>query len=128
MHDFVLLKESPKGFDETVTLLEQATKDQGFRVLHIHDVQATLAEKGFHIEPLKILEICNAKHAYSAVTENVLISLFMPCKINVYQQQGKTFVAALRPQVMSNFFPESNIDQLAADVNDAVKTIVEQIG
>jgi len=32
-------------------------------VLHIHDVQATLAAKGFETEPMKIVEVCSARYA-----------------------------------------------------------------
>jgi uncharacterized protein (DUF302 family) len=43
-----------KQFDRAVSAIERKAGEQGFRVLHIHDVAATLAEKGFLREPLKI--------------------------------------------------------------------------
>ena len=39
--------ESPRSFDDTVKAIEQKAAEKGFRVLHTHDVAATLAEKGF---------------------------------------------------------------------------------
>ncbi len=52
-----------KPFDEAVAAIEKKAVEKGFRVLHTHDVAATLTEKGFPREPLKIIEICNAKYA-----------------------------------------------------------------
>ena len=52
-----------KSFAKVVTAIEKKTGGKGFRVLHNHDVAATLAQKGFKRQPLKIIEICNAKYA-----------------------------------------------------------------
>lgn len=62
-----------KSFEEAVTAVEQETKSAGFRVLHIHNVKETLKEKGFIIEPLKIIEICNAKSAYAVLKADIAI-------------------------------------------------------
>lgn len=36
-----------KPFEQAVSAVETKAADKGFRVLHTHDVAATLAEKGF---------------------------------------------------------------------------------
>lgn len=74
---------SNKSFDEAVDAVIEKTSANGFRVLHVHDVQATLAEKSFTREPLKIIEVCNAKYAHTALQIEVTVSLLMPCRINV---------------------------------------------
>ena len=61
--------ESPRSFDDTVKAIEQKAAEKGFRVLHTHDVAATLAEKGFRRDPLKIIEICNARYANAGPRE-----------------------------------------------------------
>ncbi len=39
--------ETSRDFAETVALIEAKSAEKGFRVLFTHDVQATLAGKGF---------------------------------------------------------------------------------
>ena len=56
-----------KPFEQVVSALEANTPKHQFRVLAVHDVQATLAEKGLQREPLKIVEICNARFAHQAL-------------------------------------------------------------
>ncbi|MEM7828216.1 MAG: DUF302 domain-containing protein, partial [Candidatus Aenigmatarchaeota archaeon] len=63
MEKFDYTVETQKSFDEAVAAIEAKSKEKGFGVLHIHDVKATLASKGFESAPLKIIEICNAKYA-----------------------------------------------------------------
>jgi hypothetical protein len=40
-----------KSFDDVVAAIEHNTAAHGFRVLHVHDIAAALAEKGFQREP-----------------------------------------------------------------------------
>ena len=91
-----------------------------FRVLHTHDVAATLAEKGFPREPLKIIEICNAKYASQVLNRDVKISLMLPCPISVYVQGGKTEISTLLPSSIAEFFPRAGIEGLAAEVESVV--------
>lgn len=79
-----------KSFDEAVRAVEQITAAKGFRVLHVHDVAATLAEKGFPREPLKIIEICNAKYAHEVLQKDIGTALMLPCPIVVYARDGHT--------------------------------------
>ena len=45
-----------KIFDEAVQDIQDEIVKAGMRVLHIHNVQKDLAEKGFQRNPLKIIE------------------------------------------------------------------------
>lgn len=58
MKNFQYTVETNKSFEEAVSAVEQNTAAKGSGSLHTHDVRATLAEKGFQREPLKIVEIC----------------------------------------------------------------------
>lgn len=114
-----------KNVDEAVAAIEANSKEKGFSVLHIHDVSATLEGKGFHREPLKIIEICNAKYASRVLEKDVKISLMLPCPISVYEEKGKTFISTLRPKVIADFYPEADIKSLADEVDDIVLSIVD---
>ena len=85
--------ETKKSFDEAVEAVLAKSKEKSFGVLHIHDVQATLAGKGFPRGPLKIIEICHPKHAHDVLEKDVKISLMLPCPISVYVESGKTYTA-----------------------------------
>jgi uncharacterized protein (DUF302 family) len=119
-------KKSNKKFEEAVAKIEEATAAKGFRVLHIHDVKATLKEKGFEREPFKIIEVCNARFAHQALEITEGVGLFMPCKINVYIKDGETIVSAMRPAMISEFFTEPRLKELAEEVDTIVRSIVDE--
>ena len=119
--------ETNKNFDDAVTLVEEKTAARGFRVLYIHDVKATLAEKGFERGPFKIIEICNSKFAHKVLGIDESVGLFMPCKINVYTKNGKTVISAMRPSLMSEFFNNKELKEVADEVDAIVRSIVNEI-
>ncbi|VAX30877.1 hypothetical protein MNBD_NITROSPIRAE03-1756 [hydrothermal vent metagenome] len=125
MEKFDYTVETNKSFDEAVEAIIAQTKEKGFGVLHVHDVKATLAGKGFEREPLKIIEICNAKYANEVLKADVRIALMLPCPISVYVENGKTCISALRPKIMSDFYPDANIKATAEEVDRIVLEIVD---
>ena len=126
MTNLLYVVESGRPFDETVNAVEQKTAEKGFRVLHTHDVAATLAEKGFRREPMKIIEICNARYASQALNKDIRLAVMLPCPICVYIERGKTFINTLRPSAIPSFFPEARVQSLSADVDRVVLDIINE--
>ena len=114
-----------KDFNSAVSAVEEETAKTGFRILYIHDVQKTLGEKGFNIEPMKIIEFCNAKSAYAVLQADVKIGLCLPCKINVYTKDRQTFISGMRPIVLSHFFPKAPLGTLPEEIDKLVKTVID---
>ena len=115
-----------KDFDEAVEAVKQGTVDAGFRVLFVHDVAATLAEKGFQRERVSIVEMCNAKYASQVLAADVKIGLMLPCPIMVYGEQGKVFITTMRPSLIKDFFPRADIGAVAQQVEDVLIAIIDK--
>lgn len=124
--DFDYTVDTKKPFEKAVKAVEEETKNAGFRVLYVHDVQITLKEKGFKIEPFKIIEICNAKSAYKVLQADIKIGLCLPCKINVYIKDGKTYISGMRPIVLSQFFPKANLGNLPTEIDAIIRGIIDK--
>lgn len=115
-----------KSFDDAVEAVQAQTLANGFRVLHVQDIQATLAEKNFEREPLKIIEVCNAKYANTALTIDITVSLLMPCRINVYREAGKTIISTVRPTALVTMFNNNALADFARDVEKVLQNIIDQ--
>ncbi|HEX9094035.1 MAG TPA: DUF302 domain-containing protein, partial [Coriobacteriia bacterium] len=50
-------RDCSSGFDEAVVAVEESLSRHGFTVRTVHDIQATLAAKGFRIRPIRIYEV-----------------------------------------------------------------------
>lgn len=113
-----------KDFDEAVEAVQKKAQEKGFKVLHVHDVKATLAESGYQIEPMKIIEICNAEFGSAILAADLRVSLLMPCKVSVYRRNGDIHISALRPRMLGQLFP--NLATLVAREDELMQTIVEE--
>mgnify|MGYP001569473192 CR=1 FL=1 len=124
LEDFAYIVETEKSFDETVVSVLKAVEQKGWTLFQIYDVRERLAAKGFEQKPLKIIEICSARHANNFLNKNRLISLCIPCKINVLEENGKIQIAGMKPTMISQFFPEVSYEEALGAEKD-IKEIVD---
>lgn len=123
--DFAYTIATTKTFADAERMVQDAVAAKGFRVLHVHDVQQTFAEKGIQREPYKIIEVCNVKYANQALKADALVGLMMPCKINLYVENGTTKIALLKPALLATFFPQANLDAMAQEVEMLLTAVVD---
>lgn len=114
--DFAYITQTTKSFDEAVVALLKAVEQKGWSLFQIYDVKERLAAKGFQQKPLKIIEICSGKYANAFLNRNRFVSLCMPCKINVFEDNGTVKIAGMKPSIISQFFPEiTSAETLSAE-------------
>ena len=123
IEDFAYIAETGKSFDDAVVSVLKAVEQKGWALFQVYDVKERLAARGFSQKPLKIIEICSGKYANQFLNKNRLISLCMPCKINVLEEDGKVKIVGMRPTIISQFFPE--VDRKEAE--QAEQDIIEMV-
>ncbi len=124
LENFVYIIETERNFDEAVVSVLKAVEQKGWSIFQIYDIKERLAAKGFEQKPLKIIEICFGKHANLFLNKNRLISLYMPCKINVLEEDGKVKIVGMNPIIISQFFPEVSKEE-AEEVEKDIKEIID---
>lgn len=124
--DIAYTIETDTPFDRVAEALESIPPNHSFRVLAVHNVQETLAEKGLERGPLKIIEVCNAGFAHQALKKDHGVALFMPCRYSVYEKDGKTIVSLGRPTMIAQLMPGIGLEELAGEVEETLKTIMHE--
>ena len=99
--------ETQKDFDTAVRDLEAAVKRNKYGVLHTHDVQKTLKEKGIDFPSrVRILEVCNPQRASRVLTAHMPVNLALPCRISVFEDGGKVKIGMIKPTFLLSIFPQ----------------------
>ncbi|OHA90912.1 MAG: hypothetical protein A2665_02190 [Candidatus Zambryskibacteria bacterium RIFCSPHIGHO2_01_FULL_46_30] len=122
--EFDYTTTTTKTFDEAVWGVQDEIAKVGMRVLYVHDVQKTLAEKGFQRGPFKIIEFCNAKFADEFLNIDIKIGLCLPCKINVYTKDGQTIISGMRPIILPQFFPQADFGERPKEIDQIIQNII----
>jgi uncharacterized protein (DUF302 family) len=120
-------RESAREFDEAVASVEAALGRHGFSVSAMHDIQATLAAKGFAIKPIRIYEIQGpGDPAASGHDADPRLERLMPCRINVFVEDKAVVITALRPTLLCRVFPEEDLGEVAAALERVLVAVVDE--
>jgi uncharacterized protein (DUF302 family) len=93
--------ETSKTPEQAAADLAEAVARNGFGVLHVHDLGATLRSKGVAFEhQCKVFEVCNPRQAASVLAADMRLNMALPCRISVYTDAGKTWIGMIRPVPM----------------------------
>jgi uncharacterized protein (DUF302 family) len=76
--------------------LTQKAKQVGFGILGSYEFKKILSEKGFPIEQdITVYELCNPAGAQEALSSMSDISVYLPCRLSIYQENGVTTLATI---------------------------------
>jgi uncharacterized protein (DUF302 family) len=119
--------ETGKSIDETVKALETTLKEEQFGVLWDFDLTAKLQEKGMDFDsPYRVLEVCNPKEADRVLKEDKVIGYFLPCKIVVYEDAGKTKIGLPKPTTLIDLANNEKLTEIATDVENRLIRSIDQ--
>ncbi len=120
-------KTTTRPQPEVVEAVRNAAAARNFRTLHVHNVQQTLAEKGFTIDEYSIVEVCNAGFAHTVLGVHKPVGMMLPCRIVVYADAGATTVTLMNPTLIADMMPGIDFGSVPADVEALLKAVVDEV-
>lgn len=120
--------DSEKSFEQAVSDLDIAVKDNGFGVLHIHDLGNTLRSKGIDFkENCKVFEVCNPQQAAKVLATDMRLNMALPCRISVFTENEKTKIGLIKPEEMLAALSTNELLlETAKEVEIKTKEMVDQ--
>ena len=115
-------------YEQAVAKVRQELPKEGFGVLMDIDVKATVKKRlGVDFDNYVILGACNPPFAHKALKIEKDIGLLMPCNVIVYDDKGKTFVAAVIPTVTMSMVNNPALAETAQQVEAKLKKVIDNI-
>ena len=116
-------------FDEAITRVTAALKENGFGVLTTIDVKATLKSKlDVEFRPYTILGACNPKFAHQALQSENKIGAMLPCNVIVQQaDDGRVEVSAVDPAASMQAVENPALADIAQQVQGLLKATIAQL-
>jgi len=98
---FTVKVESELNIDQIASQVEAACVKHNFALLQSYNYHQIVETKGFPINRKAwVYNICQAKTASMMLTSNPEFSIFMPCTLALYEDQGKTVISTMNMGIM----------------------------
>jgi uncharacterized protein (DUF302 family) len=124
---YTLSTTTSLSFADAVERVRQELAADGFGVLCEIDVQATLKAKlGADREPYLILGACNPALAHAALQAEPELGTLLPCNVVVYEQDGRTHIAAVDAERMLSIVDNDDLADTASEVRRRLAAIVDR--
>jgi len=109
---------------EVKAAMQATAKENAFGVLHQYAFKEILEGKGFPIEnDITLYEVCNPKGAQALLSQSQEASVFLPCRVSIYEENGQTVLGTIK---LENFIDSLNAtEELKASLQTLYKDIIK---
>ncbi len=116
------------SYDEAISRVESALKDQGFGILTRIDVRQTLKEKiDVDFRPYVILGACNPGLAHRALSADDNVGLLLPCNVVVAETDDGAEVAFANPKSMLDIANSPEVRPVADEAEELLRQVCDSL-
>ena len=117
------------SYEDAISKVTDALKEEGFGVLTEIDVKATLKKKlGVDFRKYVILGACNPPYAHRTLQADLDVGLLLPCNVIVYETDDKkAYVSALNPVSALGVIKNEELRKIAKEVSEKLKRVVDKV-
>lgn len=118
-------KLTEKSFEEAVDSITESLKERNFGVLWQLNFKDKMAEHDIDFpNNFMIFEVCNPQKANEVLTKHIEMGYFLPCKMVVYEKDGKVRIGTARPEMLMGMAGYDDLGDIAKEVE---KILIEAI-
>ncbi|WP_337031482.1 DUF302 domain-containing protein [Paenibacillus illinoisensis] len=115
-----------KTVEQAIVDLTENLKKEKFGVLWNLDMKEKLHEKDVELDmEYHILEVCNPVEAQRVLSENPLVGYFLPCKLAVYEEGGRTKIGMPRPTALIGLVENEALLKIASNIEQRLISCVD---
>ena len=116
-----------KTVSEAAAALQATVQANHFGVMQVHNLKETMAKKGVEFaRECLIFEVCQPQQAKKVLDENMSVSTALPCRISIYEEDGKTILATLKPTTLLALFNTPKLKGVAQEVENTIVKIMKE--
>ena len=117
---------SEKSLGQVCADLEESVVAHNFGLMATHNIRETMAKKGVDFDrECRIFEVCNPHQAKKVLESRMEVSTALPCRISIFEEEGKVKLATMKPSMMLGIFDAPDLDSVAAEVETSMMAIMQ---
>ena len=117
------------SYEDAVSRVTDALKEEGFGVLTEIDVKSTLKKKlDVDFRKYVILGACNPPYAHRTLQADLDVGLLLPCNVIIYEtNEKKAYVSAFNPVSALEVIKSEELRKIAKEVSEKLKRVIDRI-
>jgi len=117
------------SYEDAVSKVTDALKEEGFGVLTEIDVKSTLKKKlNVDFRKYVILGACNPPFAHRTLQTDLDVGLLLPCNVIVYETDDKkAYISALNPVSALEVIKSEELKKIAKEVSEKLKRVINKV-
>jgi uncharacterized protein (DUF302 family) len=117
------------SYEDAISKVTDALKEEGFGVLTEIDVRATLKKKlDVDFRKYVILGACNPPYAHQTLQADLDVGLLLPCNVIVYETDDKkTYVSAINPVSALEVIKNEKLRKIAKEVSEKLRKVIDRV-
>lgn len=127
-NDPLIVRSTHEPIESVCRHLPDIAQAHQFGVLGMHDLKQKMLSKGVSFDrECRVFEVCNPQQAQSVLNQAIEISTALPCRISVYEQDGRTILATIKPTALLEMFRAPEADAIAREVEISMIEIMDEV-
>lgn len=122
----VIIRHSPYDLATTVENVKRAVNNNNFFHGRVQTLEYGLTPPANENPKQVIVYFCNISLLNKALAVDPRVGMFLPCRITIFEQDGKVQLISVDPKVMSRLFNNSELNQLCEQMKQSYTEIMEE--
>ncbi len=122
----VIIVDSPYDLATTVENVKRAVNNNNFFHGRVQTLEYGMTPPAEENPKQVIVYFCNISLLNKALSVDPRVGMFLPCRITIFERDGKVQVMSVDPKVMSRLFNNSELNQLCEQMAESYTAIMEE--
>ena len=126
-NDLLIIRSTSLPLATVCQRLPEIATSHKFGVQAVHNLREKMESKGVPFgRECRVIEVCNPRHAQMVLNQAIEISTALPCRISVYEEDGRTILATIKPTALLTMFNARGAAATAQEVETTMVRIMDE--
>ena len=116
-----------RGFDATLSQLQQVIAEHGYTVSHVQRCDVGLQQSGYETDKYRVVFFGKLDEMRSISSSHPELVPFLPLNIVVFAENGDTILSVFNPAVYEGLFPQSRLSVQFRRWESDIRSILDEM-
>ncbi|VAW92445.1 hypothetical protein MNBD_GAMMA23-416 [hydrothermal vent metagenome] len=125
--DELMMARSTEDFPETMLMLQNFIKEQGYTPSRVQRVDIGLTKSGYKTDKYRVVFFGKADEIKTISQKLPELIPYLPLKISIFAEAGQTILVTIDPMSFDQMYPNSSLTPVFKRWADDIHTIFDRI-